>query len=117
MDRINGIELYTIHKEAFNTYKKEVRQGANATIETIQRKLTALVINATEKRKIFKNKFMCRFGGFVMVVNEDTKMIEVLYWDNEKTHKSRVPKEVVAKLTETYKILGLSSSGNNVIMA
>lgn len=117
MDIVNGIEIYSISKEAYKTYKEQVRQGRNASVEVIKRKLTALVINAVERKRIFKNKFTCRFGGFVMVVNEDTKMIEVLFWDNFKTHKSIAPKKSIKNLQDTYKQLGLSKSGDSLLVA
>ncbi|APH20879.1 TPA: hypothetical protein ACXDAY_002257 [Clostridium botulinum] len=117
MDIINGIEIYSISKEAYKTYKEQAKQGRNASSEIIRKKLTALVINAVERKRIFKNKFTCRFGGFVMVVNEDTKMIEVLFWDNFKTHKSTAPRKSVDNLLETYKKLGLSKSGDELLVA
>ncbi|EQC1535499.1 hypothetical protein [Clostridium botulinum] len=51
-----------------------------------------------------------------MVVNEDTKMIEVLFWDNFKTHKSIAPKQSVNNLRNTYKQLGLSKSGDELLV-
>ncbi|EKS4345151.1 hypothetical protein QB607_003155 [Clostridium botulinum] len=49
MDIVNGIEIYSISRDASS--------------EIIRRKLTALVLNAIERKRIFKNKITCRFGG------------------------------------------------------
>jgi hypothetical protein len=112
-EKINGIEIYSVSPEALKVFKDNAKNANNSTNDAIQRRLTALVLNAQDKRPIVKNKYAIVFGQFKMIVNEFTKHIEVLFWDKDYNHYAT--KQEGINLRETYKKLGLNNNGNKII--
>lgn len=112
---INEIEIYAISNQVLIEYRLKAKKNKNVPRGVLERKLTGLIMNCFEKKKIIKDKYMCRFGTFVMVVNEFTKMIETILWDSE-THSSKpISKFKRQSLTDTYRRLGLNKSGNRLL--
>ena len=110
---INGIEIYDMANVALEVYREHAKQGSKSEREVIERKLTAIIINSKPMSVILEHKSVYRFGGFVMVVNEFTKKIEVLHWDYDNHGSRGLDKETADNLRKTYKMLGLSRSGNS----
>jgi hypothetical protein len=112
---VNGIELYTIGNQALKDYRDGAKKDKNISRDILERKLTGLILNCFEKKRIVENKYMCRFGTFVMVVNEFTRMIETILWDTDNHTSRPVPKYKWQNLINTYKQLGLNKSGNRLL--
>lgn len=109
---VNGVQIYSISNVALGIYRKEARNDANIDRNILERKLTAMIMSSNINNKL-NGKDVYRFGGFVMMVNENTKKIEVVSWlkDNHSSHGYIT--DFAKKLKANYKLLGLNSKGNN----
>lgn len=107
---INGIELYTVSAIATDTYRAEAKQDHNLNNDELERKLTGMVMAAKKLSRIMDEKYLYKFGGFRLTVNEKTHKIETISWcrwDNQ----SYIGKEERQKLYDSYELLGLSRRG------
>jgi hypothetical protein len=107
------IQIYDISPAALRYYKNNVHRGKKSNDEIIQRKLTGLIMCSSTKKKIEPQKFIYKFSGFNIVVNEEKKLIEWLYWNKESHLGPRTSKEERERLHKIYKTLMLSDSGNS----
>ena len=108
-----GIIIYDISPEALKYYRNNAHSGSASEVEVIRRKLTGLVMSTHRKKEIDKQKYIYKISGFNIVVNENKKLIEWLYWDREDHRGSGVSKEEREKLIGIYKIFQLNNSGNS----
>lgn len=112
---INGIEVYTVSALAQKTYRENAKHGKNISLTVLERKLTGLIMNCYEKKHVFEDKYMCRIGSFKMIVNETTKMVEVILWDTESHSCHGLTRDKFQGLMEVYQKLGLSKNGDKII--
>jgi hypothetical protein len=108
-----GIIIYDISPEALKYYRNNAHSGAASEEEVIRRKLTGLVMCTHRKKEIDKQKYIYKISGFNIVVNENKKLIEWLYWDRDDHRGSAISKEEREKLIEIYNVLLLNNSGNS----
>ena len=112
---VNNVSIYIVSPEALGVFKKSAVKGDTQSVDLIQRKLTALIMSSNNKKQVVGSKFAVMFGNFKMIINETTKHIEVLFWDED--FRGRITKEEQTKLRNMYKLLGLSGSGNSIKVA
>lgn len=110
---INGIEIYTITNPAYEQYIKEAKSEKNIPRDVLEIKLTAMALNAHEKNRVLREKYLYRFGDFTMVINESTKRIEVIGWRFDDHHSKGIGSISQKKLRDTYKLFGLNNKGIN----
>jgi hypothetical protein len=111
---VNGIEVYKLSSLAEQEYRNNALKGANAEKEAIERKLTALILNATKILQMPDNKWKYSFGSCDIYVDENNMEIYDIIWTTGG-HISIVEPEIVASLEDTYIELGLSKKGNTIV--
>jgi len=109
---VNNIDIYIVSTEALGVFKKSAVKGDIQSTDLIQRKLTALIMSSNNKKHVVGDKFAVMFGNFKMIINEATKHVEVLFWDED--FRGRVAKEELVKLRNMYRLLGLNCKGDNI---
>lgn len=109
---VNGIEIYSISNVAFNIYKNNAKRDTNISRDVLERKLTAMILSNNIHTKL-NGKYVYRFSGFAMIVNEDSKKIETISWIKDTHASTRITKEMRNNLRKNLKLLGLNSKGNN----
>jgi hypothetical protein len=110
----NEINIYDIKDSAVFKYRQHAIKNANIDIDTLQRKLTALILNAQFKKQLTTTRWLYRFGAFQMYTNEDIFEIEDISWIDDTHEGYRITNEMQANLRNTYIQLGLNSKGTSM---
>lgn len=105
---------FTVSSVAYDTYKKEAKNDNNISREVLERRLTAMINNATKMGQT-GNKTVFKFGSFVMLVDEIRKRIETITWRNELHKGYRMDKKIINNLKRDYQRLGLNKAGNRIL--
>lgn len=111
---INDIEVYKLSPLAELEYRNNALQDADIETEVIERKLTALILNATKMLQMPNNKWKYTFGGFDIYVDENTMEIYDVIWTTGG-HILSVDSEIAMSLKDTYVELGLNRKGNKIV--
>lgn len=111
---INNIQLYRITNSVQKKFKERAKHNNNQSREYIERKLSALIHNAS-KKDLDKNRFKYTFCGFKIFVNEKDKVIYNISWVNENHMGFRPSKELAQNLEHTNLVLGMDGSGNKLL--
>lgn len=112
---INNIQVYDITPNALEYYRKNARRGANSELEAVKRKLSALIYNSMKSEKLDEEITLYYYNRFRMYVNETDKIIIWTYWKYDENEGRWLHKYEQQDLTKTFKLLGLSSTGNSII--
>ena len=108
------IQIYNLKRKVYDDYIKQASNMSDIDEETLQRRLTALILNAQKTKKIYGDKYLYKFCNFNMIANENTKEIEMIYWDSKNYVRIYASKKLNHKLKETYSQLGLNYYGNQI---
>lgn len=112
-NKINEIELYSLSNVALDIYRKEARRDKNLSRDILERKFTAMIINSKEMSVLAQNKHIYKFGSFVLIVNERTKKIEVIAWNQDNhTQRKCLTRDQILSFKKTLTEFGLNEDGN-----
>lgn len=104
-------KLYTMDDLSFKFYIEDTKRGKQCSRECVERKLLAMMLNASE---IIDNGCGCkiyRFGTFNICVREDSDLIGTVYWTQKSTYVSPAQSQI---LKDLYRLLGLSEDGQTI---
>lgn len=116
VDIVNGLPLYNLSDVALKIYRKGSKNFNNLDELILKRKLTAMIMTVKNTAKQIFDSCIYNFLGFKLIVNELTKTIEVVYWCSVEHKPVKHSHDITIKLKENYKLLGLSGSGNSIIL-
>ena len=108
-------KLYKLEQGMYLKYIEHAKHGATASIEVIERKLSA-IINNCPKHEVYSNdkKVKHFFKDFYLFTNEDENIIFWLDWIADYDyHTKHLSKELLNNLKRDYIYFGLSGLGNS----
>lgn len=95
------MEIYSIEPKTLQYYKQNAK-NRNAFDQEKTLKWLTCIVNASEKKLLYEQVYLCKFSGFNLVVNEKTKQIINLYWTN-KDNKGKKPSKEQMELLNYWK--------------
>lgn len=116
MKVVNEIELYNLTDSVIQKYRNEAKNFRNIDMETLERRLTAIVLNARKLKIESEYDTKYKLSGCYIHVNEPLKLIIDIGWYDEEHSSWGEGKERINKLINTYLKLGLNQRGSKIII-